>query len=217
MKYINIIIAGLFMNSAPLNASNIITIEQPEYQHVLRIKAQAVRFPLSKIDKQLIAEMKDKLYQLGGIGLAAPQLNQSKQIMVLYIPKEAALLRDHVIPYPMHVMLNPSYEVVDPTLQYDFEACYSVSSKAGKVPRFSQIKISYYDESGTLHQTMEQGFYARALQHEIDHLNGILITDRLRPDCVQGTILEMMALRRTELPEEKRALFDSMMKIKLKK
>jgi len=137
--------------------------------------------------------------------------------MVLYIPKEAALLREHVIPYPMHVMLNPSYEVVDPTLQYDFEACYSVSSKAGKVPRFSQIRISYYDESGKHYQTTEHGFYARTLQHEIDHLNGVLFTDRLTPDCVQGTIPEMMTLRRAELSEEKRALFDSMMKIKLQK
>jgi peptide deformylase len=108
MKYINIIIAGLFMNSSPLNALNIVTIEQPDYHQVLRTKAQAVTFPLSPIDKQLIAAMKEKLYQLGGVGLAAPQINQSKQIIVLYIPKEAALLREHVIPYPMHVMLNPS-------------------------------------------------------------------------------------------------------------
>jgi peptide deformylase len=205
------------MNSSPLNALNIVTIEQPDYHQVLRTKAQAVTFPLSPIDKQLIAAMKEKLYQLGGVGLAAPQINQSKQIIVLYIPKEAALLRDHVVPYPMHVMLNPSYEVVDPLIQYDFESCYSVSSKAGKVQRFSQIKLSYYDESGKLHQTVEQGFYARLLQHEIDHLNGVLIIDRLTPDCLQGTIQEMMTLRRAELPEEKRALFDSIMKIKLKK
>ena len=83
--------------------------------------------------------------------------------------------------------------------------------------RFSQIKLSYYDESGKHHQTIAEGFYARSLQHEIDHLNGVLIIDRLTPDCIQGTVQEMMALRRTELPEEKRALFDSIMKIKLKK
>jgi len=218
MKYISIIIAGLLMNSAPLSALNIVTIEQQEYQHVLKTKAQPVKFPLNQTDKQLIAAMKTKLYQLGGIGLAAPQVNQAKQIIVLYIPEEAALLRENVIPYPMHVMLNPTYEaVVDTKVQYDFEGCYSVSSKSGKVPRFNQIKLQYYDESGQYYQTIEQGFYARSLQHEIDHINGILIIDRLTPNCIQGTVQEMMALRRAELPEEKRVLFDAVMKKKLKK
>lgn len=55
------------------------------------------------------------------------------------------------------------------------------------------------------------------MQHEIDHLNGVLITDRLTPDCVQGTIEEMMTIRRAELPVEKRKLFDQIMAKKLKK
>jgi len=96
-------------------------------------------------------------------------------------------------------------------------SCYSVSSKAGKVPRYNQIKVSYYDEAGVLHEQTENGFYARVLQHEIDHLNGFLIVDRLTPDCVQGTIEEMMVLRRAELPEEKKVIFDKVVARKAKK
>ncbi len=102
-------------------------------------------------------------------------------------------------------------------MNYDFESCYSVDSKAGKVPRYNQIKVSYYDESGKHYTQIESGFYAESLQHEIDHLNGILIIDRLKPDCIQGTIKEMMTLRRAELSPEKRELFDQVMARKLKK
>ena len=138
--------------------------------------------------------MKLKLKSLGGVGLAAPQVNYDKQIIAIYIPEEARLLREDVeLTYPMHVMINPSYKAVDSTNKTaDFEACYSVSSKAGKVPRYQTIQIQYYDEQGQPHQQIESGFYARVLQHEIDHIHGTLITDRLTPDCIQGSIAEMM-------------------------
>lgn len=200
------------MNSATVSALNIVNIEQPEYRKVLKSQAQPVSFPLTQADRQLIDEMKRKLDDLGGVGLAAPQVNQPKQIVVIYIPEDAALLREHVIPYPMHVMINPSYEAIAGTsMGHDFEACYSVLGKAGKVPRFQEINLSYYDESGQHHQQVERGFYARVIQHEIDHLNGILIVDRLSPECVQGSMEEMMKIRRSELSEEKQILFDQLM------
>ena len=198
------------IGSSMVMALNIVTVEQSEYRHVLKEPAKTVQFPLSMEDKALIASMKSTLNGLGGVGLAAPQVNVSRRIIALYIPDEARLLRDGVNDlYPMHIMINPSFEpVAGSAVHYDFEGCYSVSSKAGKVPRYEQIKIHYYDESGTSHEQIEHGFYARVLQHEIDHLNGFLIIDRLTPDCVQGTVQEMMSLRRSELSEEKKAIFD---------
>jgi len=216
MKYLNLLIAGLLMNSSTVSALNIVHMKQPEYVHVLTSQAQLVQFPLRKADSQLIEDMKNKLHELGGVGLAAPQVNQPRQILAIYIPEDAALLREDVTPYPMHVMINPSYEAsLDTTISYDFEACYSVPHKAGKVPRFNEIKLSYFDESGRQQQQVEHGFYARVIQHEIDHLNGILIVDRLSPDCIQGSIEEMRALRRAELSEEKRILFDKLIAEKL--
>lgn len=195
----------------------IVTVEQPEYRQVLKTKSRLVDFPLKKEDRELIDAIKTKLIKLGGVGLAAPQVNASKQIIAIYIPDEARLLRDNVeLTYPVHIMLNPSYEPVDPEQkQTDFEGCYSVSSKAGKVPRYLKIKLTWSDEHGKQHSSIEQGFYARVLQHEIDHLNGTLITDRLTIDCVQGTPSEMFTLRRAELSEEKRILFDKLMALKL--
>ncbi|MDI1352100.1 MAG: peptide deformylase, partial [bacterium] len=187
----------------------IVTSDQSVYQNVLKTKALDVSFPLNEQDQLLISLMKDKLYQLGGVGLAAPQVNESKRIIVIYIPHDAALLREDVISYPMHVLINPSYEPVEgSTIKYDFEACYSVKNLAGKVPRFEQIRVTFFDEEGNYHKVVETGFYARVLQHEIDHINGFLISDLLTSDCIKGTIEEMSMLRREQLPEDKRILFD---------
>lgn len=218
-SFLNSILIFFLIGSSASMAMDIVTIEQPQYIHVLKNKAHEVSFPLSEEDKNLIAAMKSKLQQLGGVGLAAPQVNFSRRIIAVYIPEEAGLLRDNINQfYPMHIMINPSFEPVANSGQhYDFEGCYSVSSKSGKVPRYEQIIVSYYDESGTFHQQQEEGFYARVLQHEIDHLNGFLILDRLTPDCVQGPVEEMMALRRAALPPEKRIIFDQVMARKMKK
>ena len=109
----------------------------------------------------------------------------------------------------MHILINASYQPLTQEKVTDFEACYSVSSKSGKVPRFTEIKLTYFDEQGKKHESIEKGFYARALQHEIDHINGVLIINRLTPDCVQGSIKEMMILRRQELSPEQREIFDA--------
>ena len=212
-----IVIVGLIMANTAPKALEIVTIEQPQYQKVLKGKAQSVNFPLKDKEINLIASMKEKLHKLGGVGLAAPQINISKQIIALYIPPEAALLRDNVIPYPMHIMINPSYEPLGSETIDDFEACYSVENTAGKVARYKTIKLEYDDENGKHHSSTEKDFYARVIQHEIDHLNGFLITDRLGPGSIKGTMEEIMALRRAELSPEKRRLFDEIIAKKTKK
>lgn len=215
-KYLKSLILGfIIMSSSKTMALKIVTIEQNEHHHMLTTPASLVSFPLSEDDCRLINEMKDKLYGLEGVGLAAPQVNVSKQIVVIYIPENAALLREQVTPYPMHVLINPSYKPVEGSiLTDDFEGCYSVTNRAGKVPRYQEIELTYFDEQGQLHSQLESGFYARVIQHEIDHLNGVLIVDRLTSDCVQGSPIEMAQLRRAELSEEQRTLFDSLMQKK---
>ena len=115
----------------------------------------------------------------------------------------------------MHTIINPEYTPVNENdIVSDFEGCYSVKRVYGKVPRYKSINLKYQNEDGMLIEKIASGFYARVLQHEIDHLNGILITNRLTPECVQGTFAQMMPLRRAELPEDKRKYFDNLMKIK---
>lgn len=214
---VGILLLLSILGVSPVMAFTIVTVEQPQFTPVLKKSAAKVSFPLNQEDKQLIAWMKKKIIELGGVGLAAPQINVSKLIAVVYIPKEAGLLRDNVAEHPLQVLINPSYEPAEnANIFYDFESCYSVSSKAGKVPRYDAINVRFYDEQGQLHQLQAKGFYARVLQHEIDHLQGILITDRLTKDCVQGSLQEMFELRRSELSPEKRALFDKIIEKKSK-
>lgn len=195
----------------------IITIEDAKdpVQSALKLIATDVAFPLSEEDKELITLMKELCFSVDGVGIAAPQLNISKKIAVIYIPESASLLRDNAVEYPMHVIINAKYEPIENEGKYeDFEGCYSVTSVYGKVPRYNAIKVTYQNEEGEEISKIAKGFYARVLQHEIDHLNGLLITDRLTPDCIQGTFPEMLELRRQSLPEEKRILFDQLIKQK---
>ncbi len=207
-----------FFMISPVKALNIVAIDQLQYSTVLKTPASPVLFPLNQENKALIDAMKHKLQQLGGVGLAAPQVNCSKRIIAVYIPNEAALLRDNIKIYPMHILINPTYQPISKNNTiYDFEACYSVNDQAGKIPRFNHIRLTYQDERGKVHQKTESGFYARVLQHEIDHLNGFLITDRFSKNAWHGTIKDMMVLRRAELSEEKQVIFDKLMAKKLNK
>ena len=197
---------------------DIITIEQPGSSAILKTRSESVNFPLGSEELLLINAMKNKLYQLEGVGLAAPQVGKNKRIIAIYIPESAALVRDNVEHYPMHILINPTYQTDEQTpVVDDFEGCYSVASKAGKVPRYQSIKLTYQNEQGQFITKIESGFYARVLQHEIDHLNGILITDRLTPNCLQGSIEEMMALRRSQLSSEKKMHFDQLFHKKFSK
>lgn len=182
---------------------------------VLKLKTKMLTFPLSDEDKNIIALMKEMLFALEGVGLAAPQIGINKNIAVIYIPKNASLLRNNTKIYPMHTIINAEYKPVKDQGKYrDFEACYSVKTICGQVPRYNTIKVKYQNEVGLEISKIKTGFYARVLQHEIDHLNGVLITDVLTPECIQGTFEEMVKLRRKSLTEEKKILFDKLVKKK---
>lgn len=175
------------------------TVPQPE-SSPLRVKARDVSFPLSSEDEALIETLKTMTVHLGGVGLAAPQIGVSKRIAAIYIPEEAAKLREDGQAKAVHVIINPTYEPIEAEGKYlDLEGCYSVKTLMGKVPRAKAICLSYDTEAGERIECVESGFYARVLQHEIDHLNGLLITDRLTPDCPQGSLKAMLELRRQEL------------------
>ncbi len=175
----------------------IVTIEHSENAEVLTHKAQLVSFPLSLEDQILIGQMKEKLMKIKGVGLAAPQVGVNKQILVYAISEEAKALRNHADEVvPPTVLINPSYSPLKNTeLTYDWEACFSVVEKTGKVPRYHHITLRAQTPDGEQIDKEVSGFTARVLQHEIDHLQGILIIDRLTTDCVQGHPKDMMALR----------------------
>lgn len=180
---------------------DIITIEHSEHFEVLTQPANPVTFPLSLEVQALIDAMKAKLLTLKGVGLAAPQVGVNKQIIVFTISEEAKSLRNdanEVI--PMTVLINPQYAAtVDATLVHDWEACFSVTQIMGKVPRYNKISYTAQTPEGKKIKAYAQGFTARVLQHEIDHVHGFLITNRLDASCVQGHPKDMQAQRYQDL------------------
>jgi peptide deformylase len=156
-----------------------------EVKRVLTSRAAAVELPLSPEDVATVGALEETLQLLGGVGLAATQIGVSRRLASVYIPETATARRPEAEPHPMHTIVNPEYiGVEEDMVEPGFEGCYSVGSKSGMVSRFRSIRVTYRTPRGEPVDRVVSGFYARVLQHEIDHLNGVLITDRLSPENI---------------------------------
>jgi peptide deformylase len=119
--------------------------------------------------ESLARDLFETLFQTpGGIGLAATQVGILLRIAVI-------ALRDGSQPL---VMLSPSYEPATSDLEAEDERCLSVPGFVASVPRYKQIRVSFLDLGGDEQTGLQEGFLARVMQHEIDHLDGILCIDR---------------------------------------
>jgi len=150
---------------------------------VLRKHAESVDFPLSEEVKQSMEILSLKFDREGTCaGLAAPQIGISKRIIVFSTPTETPALKiwrtDLTDTMPKTIWFNPTYEgVKDEGYREDYEGCFSVEGVAGTVRRFKQIRYTAQDIEGTQISGTANGYLARLIQHEIDHLNGVLFTD----------------------------------------
>jgi len=112
-----------------------------------------------------------------GAGIAAPQLGYSLRIILVGF--------DHVSRYPdqpavpVKLLINPEFEALDDEKEYGWEGCLSLPGMRGLVPRYKRIQYRGYDENGHLIEEHAQDFHARVIQHEIDHLDGILYPMRI--------------------------------------
>jgi peptide deformylase len=135
----------------------------------------------------LIALMRDTMRDAPGVGLAAPQVGMSLQIAVIEDKEEylkdisAEQLADRERkPVPFHVIINPKIALEpDATVEF-FEGCLSLAGFSALVPRARRVRVECLDERGTPKTIEASGWYARILQHEIDHLLGNLYIDRMR-------------------------------------
>ena len=178
----------------------LVTIEHGPHPEVLRSEAQAIIFPLTEQDIDFIDKLKDTFLKLNGVGLAAPQVGVAKKIIIYGISENAAFIRENATVVPATVLINPQYKPTeDAQLFQDWEGCFSVETLTGKVPRYDKIHYTAFLTDGSFVSEVAEGFTARVLQHEIDHVNGTLINDRLSPQCVQGSPKEMSLLRYNEM------------------
>ena len=147
------------------------------------LSVEAIR---SRSIQQLIESMRETMRQAPGVGLAAPQVGYALQLAVVEDRAEylegmspATLAERERQPVPFHVIINPQLSVVDGTPAAFFEGCLSVEGFAAIVPRALAVRVDCLNEHGEPLVIAARGWYARILQHEIDHVNGTLYIDRM--------------------------------------
>lgn len=138
---------------------------------VLRRKAQAVPDPGPELDR-LVADMFETMYDARGIGLAAPQVGLSQRLIVVDVKEEGA--------EPL-ALLNPVVAEAGTSTEKYEEGCLSIPGVAATVERPVTCVVEALDAKGQPMRIQADGMLARCLQHEIDHLDGILFIDRLSP------------------------------------
>jgi peptide deformylase len=157
---------------------------------VIRKPAEAV--PKEAINspglQRLIADMIDTMHEHEGVGIAAPQVDVSKQLAVIEV-KDA--LRGGT-PIPLTVLINPRIIGMAKQTETDWEGCLSVHDLRGQVPRAQWVDVETYNQKGERLKIHAEGFFARVIQHECDHLMGKVFLDRM-PDLTTLTHLQEMA------------------------
>ncbi|MDB4960159.1 MAG: Peptide deformylase [Myxococcales bacterium] len=143
-------------------------------QQARALTAQEIALPGIQM---LIALMRDTMRDAPGVGLAAPQIGESLQLVVIEDPVEDPE-RDRA-KVPFHVLVNPTLTLEGDERVEAFEGCLSFAGFSMVVPRARNVTVTALDERGEPVEIKASGWYARILQHEIDHLRGVLCCDRM--------------------------------------
>ncbi len=156
---------------------------------VLRQPARPLTLPeiRSSDIQQLIQHMRETMHDAPGVGLAAPQVGFPLQLAVIEDKPEyfAGLTAEQIAererqPVPFHVIINPVVKQQSEADVEFFEGCLSVPGFTAIVPRSRQVRLECLDETGATRVVEASGWYARILQHEIDHLHGTLYVDHMQ-------------------------------------
>ena len=143
----------------------------------LRTPAQPVPPERIRTDEiqQLVEDMVETMHAANGVGLAAPQLGEELQIFVY-----ACQSSERHPEIPLHVVINPMITPHSRELVYDWEGCLSIPDLRGMVPRHLSVRVQGLDRDGQRLDYIASDFEGRIVQHEYDHLNGIVFLDRMR-------------------------------------
>lgn len=126
----------------------------------------------------LIDDMLETMLSRDGAGLAAPQLGINKQIVVFGFENNPRY--PDAEPIQQTILINPTITIIDNFEEDDWEGCLSVPGIRAKVPRFNKIRYQGYNRTGNRIDRIAEGFHARVVQHECDHLIGILFPMRVK-------------------------------------
>ena len=162
---------------------------------LLRMRSEKVKDPTSPGIKKLVSDMISTMKRAQGAGLAAPQVGVLKRVVIFHVPDERIQEEDDPGIVDLTVLINPKITILGKKKEMGWEGCLSVPGLRGIVSRFYSIKYSGYTPNGDRIVRKAKGFHARVVQHECDHLDGILypmrmkdmsslsFTDQLNPDA----------------------------------
>ena len=142
---------------------------------VLVDPAERIEDPSAERIQRLIGHMKETMADAGGIGLAAPQVYQSLRLILFLDAPD----REEGADRPPVVLINPEIEPLDDAMELGIEGCLSIPGLQGLVPRHARIGYRGLSPEGRLIEREADGLHARVVQHEVDHLDGVLYTMRM--------------------------------------
>ena len=145
---------------------------------LLRIADPIAAFDTPELHS-LIADMRETMAAVNGAGLAAPQIGINLQLVIFGGTEVNPRYPDRPL-IPITVLLNPVIAPIDDAEEFDWEGCLSVPGLRGEVPRWARIRYTGFDELGQAIDRSVDGFHARVVQHECDHLIGKLYPMRVR-------------------------------------
>ena len=146
---------------------------------VLRAPAAAVEDPTAPWVRRLVEDMIETMEDAGGTGLAAPQVHQPWRIVVFFVSAERLTEMPGDVTQDLTVLINPVVELLGRERAFGWEGCLSVPGLRGVVPRHLRIRYNGTGLDGEAIEREVEGFHARVVQHECDHLDGILYTQRM--------------------------------------
>jgi len=162
---------------------------------------RAVAQPVARFDAQLaalVADMDDTMRALSGAGIAAPQIGVSARVVIFELKDNPRY--PHIQPVPYTVLVNPLLTPLTDEEAEGWEGCLSVPGLRGLVPRVTRLRYSGFDLAGVPLERTVEGFHARVVQHEVDHLDGILFPQRVR-DLRNFGFEDVLAGQLTAMPD----------------
>jgi len=160
-----------------------------------------VALPVSRFDAQLaalVADMDDTMRYLSGAGIAAPQIGVGARVVIFELQDNPRY--PHISPVPYTVLVNPTLTALTQEESEGWEGCLSVPGMRGLVPRITRVRYQGFDLNGAPIDRTVEGFHARVVQHEVDHLDGILFPQRVR-DLRHFGFEDALAGQMTPMPD----------------
>jgi peptide deformylase len=165
-------------------------------QPVLRLRAEEVPDPTAPEIKTLVADMLETMVAVNGAGIAAPQVFVPKRVVIFTVPPARSTGDEYDQPQGLTAIVNPVIEPLSEETELGVEGCLSVPGLRGWVPRYKKLRYRGVTPDGEAIDRIATGWHARVVQHEFDHLDGILYPQRMTDLSLLGFVEELEAVAR---------------------